>query len=98
METINGYKLLEEKKNSTCGQLAKAQKGRKTYLLKFFHNPVEPNPAVMDEKTFTINHNKFEDHKRRRTQLNRKLRETLPTAAISWCLWKNLCTRAAGWR
>ncbi len=75
MENINGYKLLEEKKNSTCGQLAKAQKGRKTYLLKFFHNPVEPNPAVMDEKTFTLNHNKFEDHKRRRTQLNRKLRE-----------------------
>ena len=75
METINGYKLLEERRNSTCGQIAKAQKGRKTYLLKFFHNPVEPNAAVMDEKTYAIHRDAFEDHKRRRTQLNQKLRK-----------------------
>lgn len=75
METIKGYKLLEEKRASTCGQICKAEKNRKTYLLKFFHNPVEPNPAVMDEKTFAINRAAFEDHKRRRTLLNQKLRK-----------------------
>lgn len=75
MEIINGYKLLETPRYSTCGQICKASKGRKTYLLKFFQNPVEPNAAIMDEKTYALARDSFESHKRRKTLLNQALRK-----------------------
>lgn len=74
MKKINGYALMEELRYSTCGQMARASKGRQVFLLKIFQNPVAPS-SIMDEKTYAAAQARFEEHKRRKTLLNERMRK-----------------------
>ncbi len=75
METIHGYELTGEWKNSTSGKIAKATKGGKRYFLKKYQTPVAPiNNGTLDAKTFENNRRKFDDFVNRHKQVNNLIR------------------------
>ncbi len=75
MEVIHGYELITEWKNSQCGKIAKAQKGRNVYIIKKYQTPVEPVlNGALDERTFNSNKQKFEKFVALRRKVNSALR------------------------
>lgn len=75
METIHGYELITEWKNSQCGQTARASKGGKTYFMKKYQTPVEPvMNGALDERTFNNNKKQFDQFVARRVRVNTQLR------------------------
>ena len=75
LETINGYQLTTEWKNSQCGKTAKAKKGGKLYFLKKYQTPVEPvMNGALDERTFNKNKVMFEKFVSVRRRVNTALR------------------------
>ncbi len=73
--TIHGYTLVNEWRNSQCGQIACATKGGKKYFLKKYQTPVAPiNNGTLDTKTFAHNKKLFEDFVATRHKINAAVR------------------------
>lgn len=73
--TIHGYTLINEWKNSQCGQIACATKGGKKYFLKKYQTPVAPiHNGTLDAKTFAHNKKLFEDFVAARQKINAAVR------------------------
>ena len=69
--TIHGYELTSEWENSTCGKIAKAQKGGKRYFVKKYQTPVAPiDNGTLDAKTFAHNKKMFEEFVAVRKKVN----------------------------
>lgn len=73
--TICGYELTSEWENSTCGKIAKAQKGGKKFFLKRYQTPVAPiDNGTLDAKTFAHNKKLFDDFVALRKKVNTLIR------------------------
>jgi len=73
--TINGYELLSEWANSTCGKKAVATKGGKMFFLKKYQTPVAPiRNSAMDAKTFQKNKKIFDKFIDLRKRINTTIR------------------------
>ena len=74
-EFLNGYELIGDWKNSSCGKTAKAKKGGKTYFLKKYQTPVQPvDNGAIDAKTFAQNKELFDDFYNTRKRINTTIR------------------------
>ncbi|MBR4550214.1 MAG: hypothetical protein IKO83_09920 [Oscillospiraceae bacterium] len=72
---VHGYELISDWKNSTSGQIARAQKGGKIYFLKKYQTPVKPiDNGTLDAKTFAHNRKKFEAFEGTRRAVNAAIR------------------------
>lgn len=75
METINGYAISGEWKNSTCGKIAIGERGGKKFFIKRYQTPVEPiDNGALDARTMTVNREKFDKHVALRKKVNNALR------------------------
>lgn len=75
METINGYEITAEWKNSTCGKIATATRGGKKYFIKRYQTPVEPyDNGALDARTIEENRKKFNKYLEIRRKVNNALR------------------------
>jgi len=75
LETIHGYELLGEWKNSNSGKIAKGVKDGKTYFIKKYLSPVKPiDNGAMSAKTVERNERIFNQFVALRTRLNNALR------------------------
>ena len=75
-EIVNGYTLDEQKKGSTCGWIGTATKDGKRYFVKIFNAIVEPSrDGSMSPKVVEQKQKLFDDFKRRKLRVNKKLRE-----------------------
>ena len=75
METVNGYRLESEWKNSQCGKTAIASRGGKKYFLKKYQTPVAPiDNKTLDAKTFAHNKELFEKFVKLRKSINTQVR------------------------
>lgn len=73
--TIHGYELTSEWENSTCGKIAKAQKGGKRYFLKMYQTPVAPlRNGSLDAKTIAHNQELFDKFVARHKRVNSLIR------------------------
>ena len=77
MANIIGYDVdLDTMKSSTCGKIGIAKKDGKRYFCKVFNDPVEPtNNGALSARAIAKNQAIFDVFKRRKTKLNRILRE-----------------------
>lgn len=77
MANIIGYAIdLDGMKSSTCGMIGIATKDKKKYFCKKFNNLVEPdNNGALSPKVIAKNQAAFDAFKRRKTRVNRTLRE-----------------------
>ena len=74
-ESFHGYELISDWKNSSSGQIARAQKDGKIYFLKKYQTPVAPiDNGTLDARTFEYNRKKFDAFVRMRRILNQSLR------------------------
>lgn len=68
---FHGFELMEEWRNSHCGQIVSAMRGGKKYFLKKYQTPVMPiNNGTLDAKTFMHNKKQFEDFVITRSKIN----------------------------
>ena len=75
MESINGYEIITEWKNSTCGKIACATRGSKKYFIKKYQTPVEPfDNGALDARTIEENRKKFDKYVSIRKEVNNTLR------------------------
>lgn len=75
MDTINGYEIISEWKNSTCGKITCGMRGGKKYFIKRYQTPVEPyDNGSLDARTIEVNREKFNKYVSLRTRVNNALR------------------------
>ncbi len=66
----------ETMKSSTCGTIGSASKDGKKFFCKQFNNPVEPvDNGALSPRAIARNREQFEEFRRRKTRLNRTLRD-----------------------
>ena len=98
MANIIGYAIdLDGMKSSTCGMIGIATKDKKKYFCKKFNNPVEPdNNGALSPKAIAKNQAAFDAFKRRKTRVNRTLREVSGLGEILFFLSMRQYTSTIG--